>query len=59
MMRAFSLIALFLLTGCATPYGSAGILGGFSEKNLEGDIWRVSFSGNGYTTMETVQTYWL
>ena len=22
-------------------------------------IWRVSYSGNGYTTYETVQTYWL
>jgi hypothetical protein len=33
--------------------------GGYSSKELEPGIWRVSYGGNGYTTRETVQTYWL
>jgi len=32
---------------------------GYSEKQLEADIWRIEFGGNGFTTQETVQTYWL
>lgn len=48
-----------LLTACATNYQSTSITGGFSEKELEPGIWRVGFSGNGYTRPETVQTYWL
>lgn len=48
-----------LLAGCATPYTSDGLIGGFSEKQLEPEVWRVTFAGNGYTTPETAQTYWL
>lgn len=59
-MRAVVLLALVtMLAGCATAYQRSGFSGGFSERHLEGDIWRVSFGGNGYTTRETVQTYWL
>ncbi|WP_444916803.1 CC0125/CC1285 family lipoprotein [Microbulbifer sp. JMSA003] len=58
-LMIFSLVAV--LAGCATPYqNSAGsFTGGHSVKHLEGDIYRVGFYGNGYTTKETVQTYWL
>lgn len=48
-----------LLGGCATPYGEEGFTGGYDAKNLEGDIWRISFGGNGYSNPETVQSYWL
>jgi len=48
-----------LLGGCATEYQSSGLSGGYTEKNIEGDIYRVVFGGNGYATRETVQTYWL
>jgi hypothetical protein len=47
------------LIGCVTPYQSTGFTGGHSVKQLQSDIWRVHFSGNGNTTYETVQTYWL
>ena len=53
-----ALIALSVV-GCATPYKSSGLMGGYDEKELEPAIWRLSYSGNGYTTGETVQTYWL
>jgi hypothetical protein len=48
-----------VLVGCATPYGSQGITGGFTELELEPNIWRINYGGNGFTTAETVQTYWL
>jgi TonB family protein len=47
------------LSGCASPYDSSGLTGGYSEQQLEPGIWRVRFDGNGYTTPETVQTFWL
>ncbi|MDR3499139.1 MAG: hypothetical protein P4L72_07925 [Parvibaculum sp.] len=57
-MLAVAMTAL-ALAGCASSYGTSGFTGGYDEKELEGGIWRVSFGGNGYTTPETTQTYWL
>lgn len=51
--------AFLVVAGCATDYQKNGLTGGFAEKQLDGNIWRVGFSGNGYTNYETVQTYWL
>lgn len=53
------LAAAILLCGCATNYGSVGLTGGFTEKELEPNVWRIGYYGNGFTTPETVQTYWL
>lgn len=33
--------------------------GGFSDQDLGKNVWRVEFSGNGYTTPETAQCFWL
>jgi hypothetical protein len=44
---------------CATPYTQQGLIGGFDVKELRPDVFRVSFQGNGFTTRESVQTYWL
>ncbi len=52
-------LAVLGLSACATPYGKEGLTGGYSEKQLSPDIWRVTFGGNGFTTQETVQTFWL
>jgi hypothetical protein len=48
-----------LLAGCATAYEPDSFSGGFSEIQINPDTWSVRFGGNGYTTAETVQTYWL
>lgn len=48
-----------VLVSCATPYQQSGITGGFDVKELRTDVFRVSFQGNGYTTRESVQVYWL
>ncbi len=33
--------------------------GGYEEEIVSDGVWRLSYYGNGYTTDETVQTYWL
>jgi hypothetical protein len=35
------------------------VLGGLDAKELRPDVDRVSFQGNGFTTRESVQVYWL
>lgn len=55
-------VALLLFSGCTTGYNrmnAFSITGGFSDKALGKDVWRVEFSGNGYTTSETAQCFWL
>jgi hypothetical protein len=54
-----SVLTAMVVAACTTPYQSSGLTGGFTEKELEPGVWRVTFGGNGFTTAETVQTYWL
>jgi hypothetical protein len=51
--------AAVTLVSCATPYQDYGVLGGLDAKELRPDVDRVSFQGNGFTTRESVQVYWL
>lgn len=48
-----------LLAACATPYQPRGLTGGYSERKLENDVFLVSFSGNGFTSRDTVYRSWL
>jgi hypothetical protein len=48
-----------ILASCATPYQQSGLTGGADVRELRPDVYRVTFQGNGYTTRETVQVYWL
>ena len=60
MFRVLMLAAIAVsLSSCATPYTEQGLIGGFDVKELRPDVFRVSFQGNGFTTRESVQTYWL
>ena len=60
MFRILLVAALAVgLASCATPYAPSGLTGGFDVKELRPDVYRVSFQGNGYTSRETVQAYWL
>jgi hypothetical protein len=60
MRRLLVLAAVAVtLAACATPYVQEGLTGGFDVKDLGQDVYRVRFGGNGYTSRETVQTYWL
>jgi hypothetical protein len=51
--------AALLLSACATAYQPDNWTGGFTDTRLAEDVYRIRFAGNGYTTKETVQTYWL
>jgi hypothetical protein len=60
MFRVLMIAAIAVgLASCATPYAQQGVLGGFDVKELRSDVFRVSFQGNGYTSRESVQVYWL
>ncbi|MGH8355486.1 MAG: CC0125/CC1285 family lipoprotein [Pseudomonas sp.] len=43
------------LSACTTPYQRDGFAGGYSEIQLDENIWRVTFEGNGYTTALRVE----
>lgn len=57
MKLAITLSAALALAGCATPYKSDGILGGYSEQQLAEDVFRVTFGGNGYTSTQRAQDF--
>ena len=55
-MRIF--ILLFTVTGltaCATAYQPEGFSGGFTETQLDKNVFRVSFQGNGYTRSDRAE----
>jgi hypothetical protein len=43
------MVAVLLLSGCATPYQERGYLGGYKETRLKQNVFRVSFKGNSFT----------
>ena len=46
-----------VLAGCATAYQKQGFTGGFDETQLQPNIYRVTFKGNGYTSAERAADY--
>jgi hypothetical protein len=46
-----------ILAGCATAYQSEGFSGGFTETQLDTNVWRVSFRGNGHTRGEKAEDF--
>lgn len=40
---------------CSTPYKKFGVAGGYSELRLAPDVVKVTFTGNGYTSMEKAE----
>jgi hypothetical protein len=49
--------ATALLAGCATAYQPQGLSGGFTETQLDTNVWRVAFKGNGYTHGERAEDF--
>ena len=60
-MKQLSIIILVvaLLQGCATSYQRSGYSGGYSETQLDENVFKVSFRGNGYTGRERVADFTL
>jgi hypothetical protein len=55
LLALITLFAAALLSGCATPYSSTGFAGGYSDTQLAPDAFRITFSGNGFTSSERTQ----
>ena len=51
--------AVLFIQGCATPYQKQGLTGGFSESQLDTNVFKVSFEGNGYTNEERASDFTL
>jgi hypothetical protein len=53
------ILACLVMCGCATSYKAKGFTGGYSETRLSENVFKVSFKGNGYTSMERATDYCL
>ncbi len=51
------LIAAVTLAGCATAYQPQGATGGFSESQLDENVFQVTFKGNGYTDRDRANDF--
>jgi len=51
------LLALILLSSCATPYQYMGFRGGYDDEMLDANTAQVLFAGNSHTSLSTVKTY--
>jgi len=59
-MRFLNIMALagtLALAGCATPYGSTGLAGGYREHYVNDKLIKVDFFGNGYIDSAHVQSF--
>ena len=52
-------VGITALAGCATPYQSAGLTGGYQGKKIDDQTYHVDFGGNGYTSREMVHKYFM
>ena len=60
LLRAIALALLLpVLQGCASSYQQMGFTGGFEEREIRAGVWGIAYAGNGFTSYETVQAYWL
>ena len=50
-------LLVLALAACATPYQPRGLLGGYAETQLGENIFRVSFTGNGDTSVERAEDF--
>ena len=50
--QVVGLALVVLLSGCATQYQRQSFTGGFTETQLDHNVYRVTFKGNGYTSAE-------
>jgi len=56
-MKKFSIVLFLFLNSCVTQYQPKSFSGGYADTRIDKNIFRVSFSGNGYTAKERVQDF--
>jgi hypothetical protein len=49
--------AALFLGACATPYGSTGLAGGYSQTRVNDELTKVDFYGNGFITADKIQMF--
>jgi len=62
MKRIFGLLSIVMtlcVAGCATPYQSVGVTGGYIDRKIDDQTYHVQFSGNGYTPADKVHKYFM
>jgi len=52
MKKIITILALIFIAGCSTSYKSDGFNGGYSETQLDENIFQVRFRGNSITSLE-------
>lgn len=55
MRIALIVFAASLLGACATPYQAQGVAGGFTETQLDRNVFRVTFGANAYTSAQQAE----
>ena len=63
-MKAIALFCLTALTGilfsgCKTTYQDAGFTGGYTESQLDKNVFKVSFNGNAFTSLHRATDFTL
>lgn len=48
---------ILILQGCATGYQKEGATGGYSHLQLDTDVYKVTFKGNGFTSRQRVSDF--
>lgn len=51
--------AIIFLQACSTPYQKEGFSGGYTELQLDDNVFRITFRGNAYTSRENTSDFTL
>tara|TARA_B100000795_G_C22488343_1_gene319299 strand:- start:130 stop:591 length:462 start_codon:yes stop_codon:yes gene_type:complete len=56
MKKILGIVVLgLLLSGCQTPYGNEGLMGGYSDIKISDKSYRVSYAGNDYISFKKIR----
>ena len=55
MTRTAVFVLALALAGCATQYQSSGLTGGYSETQIDANVFRISATGNAMTSLERAE----
>lgn len=56
LLNAVVILITLLIFGCATPYGRAGFMGGYTDTQIDSNTVMVSYRGNAFTSQEKVES---
>lgn len=56
-IKLFLILSIVFFMGCATGYNQTGFKGGYSETQVDVNVYEVTFVGNGYTSIEQASDF--